>query len=298
MVFRAGYVALVGRPNVGKSTLMNRIVGEKVSIVSNKPQTTRKRVVGITTTDDYQIAFMDTPGIHEPHTNLGKSMVDQAKGALTEVDVLVIVVDGAHHPGETDKTMGRFIKDEYSMSALPKLLCLNKMDLLKAEHVQRNVEAYQKLFDTEEFMLTTAVRGTNVDRLVAMIVEKLPERAPMYDADEFTDQSQRFMAAEFVREKILIATREEVPHATAVVVDEWIEEEALTRIHATIHVEKASQRGILIGKQGQFLKKVGTEAREELEKLQGKKIFLELHVKVSEDWRMNPRMLREMDYES
>ncbi len=298
MAFRAGYVALVGRPNVGKSTLMNRIVGEKVSIVSNKPQTTRKRVVGITTTDDYQIAFMDTPGIHEPHTNLGKSMVDQAKGALTEVDVLVIVVDGAHHPGETDKTMGRFIKDEYSMSALPKLLCLNKMDLLKAEHVQRNVEAYQKLFDTEEFMLTTAVRGTNVDRLVAMIVEKLPERAPMYDADEFTDQSQRFMAAEFVREKILIATREEVPHATAVVVDEWIEEEALTRIHATIHVEKASQRGILIGKQGQFLKKVGTEAREELEKLQGKKIFLELHVKVSEDWRMNPRMLREMDYES
>lgn len=298
MAFRAGYVALVGRPNVGKSTLMNRIVGEKVSIVSNKPQTTRKRVVGITTTDDYQIAFMDTPGIHEPHTNLGKSMVDQAKGALTEVDVLVIVVDGAHHPGETDKTMGRFIKDEYAMSALPKLLCLNKMDLLKAEHVQRNVEAYQKLFDTEEFMLTTAVRGTNVDRLVAMIVEKLPERAPMYDADEFTDQSQRFMAAEFVREKILIATREEVPHATAVVVDEWIEEESMTRIHATIHVEKASQRGILIGKQGQFLKKVGTEAREELEKLQGKKIFLELHVKVSEDWRMNPRMLREMDYES
>jgi len=184
------------------------------------------------------------------------------------------------------------------MSALPKLLCLNKMDLLKAEHVQRNVEAYQKLFDTEEFMLTTAVRGTNVDRLVAMIVEKLPERAPMYDADEFTDQSQRFMAAEFVREKILIATREEVPHATAVVVDEWIEEEGMTRIHATIHVEKASQRGILIGKQGQFLKKVGTEAREELEKLQGTKIFLELHVKVSEDWRMNPRMLREMDYES
>jgi GTP-binding protein Era len=298
MAFRAGYVALVGRPNVGKSTLMNRIVGEKVSIVSNKPQTTRKRVVGITTSDAYQIAFMDTPGIHEPHTNLGKSMVDQAKGALTEVDVLVIVVDGAHHPGEADKTMGRFIKDEYAMSALPKLLCLNKMDLLKAEHVQRNVEAYQKLFDTEEFMLTTAVRGTNVDRLVAMIVEKLPERAPMYDADEFTDQSQRFMAAEFVREKILIATREEVPHATAVVVDEWIEEEGMTRIHATIHVEKASQRGILIGKQGQFLKKVGTEAREELEKLQGKKIFLELHVKVSEDWRMNPRMLREMDYES
>jgi GTP-binding protein Era len=299
--FRAGFVTLIGKPNVGKSTLLNHIVGQKVSIVSNKPQTTRRRVIGITTTDTYQIAFIDTPGIHEPHTQLGRAMVDQARSALNDMSVVVYVADGSHHPGEGDKQIAQLVKASLSRpegieARAPLLLCLNKMDLLKAEDVQRNVDAYCGIFGTEEYMLTTATRGQNVDRLVQMIVDKLPEADPMYDPDEFTDQSSRFLSAELVREKILIATRQEVPHSTAVLVDDWEEEDGLIRISATILVEKASQRGILIGKQGQFLKNIGTQARGEIEGFLGKKVFLELHVKVAEGWRMSPRILHELEY--
>lgn len=306
MAHRFGNVALIGKPNVGKSTLLNRIVGQKVSIVSNKPQTTRKRVVGITTGENYQIAFIDTPGIHEPHTKLGRSMVEQARKALHDVDVIVYVADSSHHTNDGDKEIAKLLtglevhdlNDPESMVPIPVILCLNKMDLLKADSVQRNVDAYISLFKTEDYMLTTALRGNNVDKLVEMIVAKLPEGEAQYDADDYTDQSSRFIAAEFVREKILIATKQEVPHAVAVLVDSWEEEgeEGLVRISASIFVEKASQRAILIGKQGQFVKKIGTEARLEIEELLGRKIFLELHVRVREDWRMNPRMLQELEY--
>lgn len=306
MAHRFGNVALIGKPNVGKSTLLNRIVGQKVSIVSNKPQTTRKRVVGITTGDDYQIAFIDTPGIHEPHTKLGRSMVEQARKSLHDVDVIVYVADSSHHTNDGDKEIAKLLtglevhdlNNPESMVPIPVILCLNKMDLLKADSVQRNVEAYTSLFKTEDYMLTTALRGNNVDKLVEMIVAKLPEGEAQYDPDDYTDQSSRFIAAEFVREKILIATRQEVPHAVAVLVDSWEEEDedGLVRISASIFVEKTSQRAILIGKQGQFLKKIGTEARQEIEELLGRKIFLELHVRVREDWRMNPRMLQELEY--
>lgn len=306
MAHRFGNVALIGKPNVGKSTLLNRIVGQKVSIVSNKPQTTRKRVVGITTGEDYQIAFIDTPGIHEPHTKLGRSMVEQARKALHDVDVIVYVADSSHHTNDGDKEIAKLLtglevhdlNDPESMVPIPVILCLNKMDLLKADSVQRNVDAYTSLFKTEDYMLTTALRGNNVDKLVEMIVAKLPEGQAQYDPDDYTDQSSRFIAAEFVREKILIATKQEVPHAVAVLVDSWEEEdeEGLVRISASIFVEKASQRAILIGKQGQFVKKIGTEARQEIEELLGRKIFLELHVRVREDWRMNPRMLQELEY--
>lgn len=294
MAFRAGYVALIGKPNVGKSTLLNHIVGQKVSIVSNKPQTTRRSVLGITTTDDYQVAFIDTPGIHEPHTVLARSMVEQARKTLDEADVLVYVADGAHHPGEDDQQIGKMIR---SVAGKPIVLCMNKMDQLKAENVQRNVDAYCALLGTEEYMMTTATTGVNVDRLMALIVSKLPERDPVFDEDEFTDQSARFMASEFVREKILIATRQEIPHATAVIVDRWEEEESLIRIDASILVEKASQRGIIIGKQGQFLKDIGSRARAEIEALVGQKVYLQLHVKVAENWRMNPRILHELTNE-
>ncbi len=304
MSHRFGNVALIGKPNVGKSTLLNRIVGQKVSIVSNKPQTTRKRVVGITTGDDYQIAFIDTPGIHEPHTKLGRSMVEQARKSLHDVDVIVYVADSSHHPNDGDNEISKLLvglevhdlKDSTKLVPVPLILCLNKMDQLKADSVQRNVDAYTSLFKTEDYMLTTATRGLNVDRLIERIVSKLPEGEAQYDPDDYTDQSSRFIAGEFVREKILIATRQEVPHAVAVLVDSWEEEEGLIRISASIFVEKASQRAILIGKQGQFIKKVGTEARQEIEELLGQKIFLELHVRVREDWRMNPRMLQELEY--
>ena len=292
MAFKAGYVTLVGKPNVGKSTLLNTMVGQKVSIVSNKPQTTRKRAIGIVTTSDYQIAFIDTPGIHDAHTRLGRSMVEQAKSALTDIDVVVYVADGSHHPGEMDKEIAKSLTDLQA----PLILCMNKMDLLKAEDVTRNVEAYCALIGTEDYMLTTAYRGHNVPELVAMIVDKLPEADAMYGEDELTDQSSRFMSAEFVREKILVATRQEIPHSVAVRIDEWEDDETFTRIDATILVERASQRGILIGKGGQFLKNIGIKARAEIEEMIGHQVHLQLHVKVSEDWRMNLRVLQELEY--
>jgi GTPase len=297
---KVGQVTLLGKPNVGKSTLLNWIVGQKVSIVSNKPQTTRKRVIGIATGDGYQIVFIDTPGIHEPHTKLGRAMVEQARASLTDIDGVVYVADGSHHPGDADREIADLIQpiSGEGEGKVPVILCLNKMDLLKAENVQRNVDAYTALFGTERYMLTTATRGRNVDKLVDLIVEALPEGEPMYDSDEFTNQSSRFLAAELVREKILQATREEVPHATAVMVDSWEEEpdSDLVRIHATILVERAGQRAILIGRQGQFLKKVGTEARQEIEEFLGRRVHIELHVRVQEGWRMDPRVLQELEY--
>lgn len=292
--FRSGRVALVGKPNVGKSTLLNRIVGQKVSIVSNKPQTTRRKAIGIANGDGWQIAFVDTPGIHDPHNRLGRAMVEQARGALIDVDVVVYVADGSHHPGELDKQIAEMLRT--NLEGKKTILCLNKMDLLKAENVERNLNAYESLFGTEETMMTTATRGENVEKLIELIVARLPERAPEYAEDEFTDQSSRVLASELVREKILQATREEVPHSTAVLVDEWDESEETLRIEATILVEKASQRGILIGKGGQFLKTIGTKAREEIEEILGRKVFLALHVKVSEGWRQNPRLLAELEY--
>lgn len=294
---RVGTVALVGKPNVGKSTLLNAIVGQKVSIVSNKPQTTRRRVLGIKTTDEYQIVFIDTPGVHEPHTQLAKSMVEHARASLTDVDVILFVADGAHHPGEMDKEIAKLIQaaraDDPTTAVV---LCMNKMDLLKAENVEGFIEAYSELAGTEEYMLTTATREINIEKLVGLLVAHLPEGEPIYDADDFTDQSSRFLAGELVREKILNATRQEIPHATAVLVDDWEDDERITRIAATILVEKASQRGILIGKQGQFLKKIGSEARREIEHLLDRQVFLELHVKVREGWRMDPRTLQELEY--
>lgn len=290
-----GYVALIGKPNVGKSTLMNHIVGQKVSIVSNKPQTTRRRVIGIAQGEDYQIAFVDTPGIHEPHTRLGRAMVESARGAVNGVNLILFVADGSHKPNDEDREIAKYLKS--AAREVPVILCLNKMDRLAAENVVDYVETYSKLVGAEQYMLTTATKGHNTDKLVEMILDKLPEGEPVYGLEDFTDQSSRFMTAELVREKILVATRQEVPHATAVLIEDWQDEENGTlRILATVIVEKDSQRAILIGKQGQFAKKVGSLARLEIEELLGRKVFLELYVKVRSDWRMNPRMLHEMEY--
>ncbi len=299
MGYRSGRVALIGKPNAGKSTLLNQIVGQKVSIVSNKAQTTRKRVVGILTTDEYQIAFVDTPGVHEPHTRLGRAMVEAARTSLTDVDLIVFVADGSRRPDEDDAEIVRMVQSVPKPKQVPVLVCVNKMDRLRPEHVQKTVDHYVNALGAVDFMLTTALDGTNVDKLVRQIVERLPDGPPLYDPDDFTDQSARFMAAELVREKILNATRQEVPHATAVVVESWEEPEdpnGVLAISASIVVEKQSQKAILIGHQGRFIKTIGTKARQEIEELLGRRVFLELFVKVREGWRMNPRMLQELEY--
>lgn len=294
MAHKFGHVAVVGKPNVGKSTLINLITGHKVSIVSSKPQTTRRRVMGIVSKPEYQIAFIDTPGIHEPINRLQRAMVEQARGALDGIDAILVVVDSASRPDEIEQSIARLVKQH---KEVPVVLCLNKMDHLKAEHVVRHVEEYCELFGTDDYMMTIATKNENVDKLIDILLSHIPERAPFYPADEFTDQSARFLAAEYVREKILVKTRQEVPHATAVVVESWEDEGNLTRISATIIVDKTSQRPIMLGKAGAFIKEIGTQARVELEEMLGNKVFLELHVKVQEGWRQNPRILHELEYD-
>lgn len=294
MAHRFGLIALIGRPNVGKSTLVNALVGQKVSIVSSKPQTTRRRVLGIVQGDGYQIGLVDTPGIHEPHTQLGKAMIDSARQALGDVDAVLAVVDGSKRPDEGDGRIAEMLRK--AVPETPILLCLNKMDKLKPEFVVPHVEAYQKLFGTEPYMLTTAVAGHNLDALLEMLVEASPEGEPRFDPDDFTDQSSRFLVSELIRERVLTGTREEVPHATAVRIDDWDESGEVLRIGASLIVEKPGQRAILIGRGGQFLKQLGSDARQEIEETLGRKVYLELHVIARENWRQNPRMLREMEY--
>lgn len=295
MAYKSGMVAMVGKPNVGKSTLINALVGQKVSIVSNKPQTTRRRVLGIVQGDDYQIALVDTPGIHEPHTRLGRAMVEAARQALGDIELVLYVADVSKRPDEIDKQIAQLVRPKEGPQT-PIVLCLNKMDLLKAEYVTSYIESYTELFGTDEYMLTTATKGHNLDKLLELMLDKLPEGEPMFPEDEFTDQTMRFMASEIIREKVLQQTKQEVPHATAVVVDEWEEDANLTRIRATIVVEKPGQKAIIIGKGGQFIKNIGTAARLEIQLLIDRPVFLELFVKVREDWRMNPRLLQELEY--
>lgn len=286
---------------MGKSTLLNAIVGQKVSIVSDKAQTTRKRLLGIATTDSYQIVFVDTPGIHEAHTHLGKILNEAAQGALGDVDAVLVVADSSREPGKDEEAIAEMLKQGGWLPpkpGKPVLLCLNKMDLLKADFVQPNVDAYCRLFQTTEYMLTSLTKRQNLEKLIALILANLPERDSLYPEDDITDQPMRSMAAELIREKALILTRQEVPHALATVVETWEEvpETDLVRIHAAIVVEREGQKAILIGKGGSMLKRIGSEARAEIEALIGKRVYLELFVKVRPDWRQNPRMLQELEY--
>lgn len=293
MSHRFGYVALVGQPNVGKSTLLNALVGQKVSIVSNKAQTTRRSVVGVMQGEGFQIAFIDTPGVHEPHTVLGKTMLEEARQGLAGVDLVVIVADASRRPNDADRRIAQMVGDA------PRILALNKMDKLRAEMVVTHTEAYTKLFGTEDYMLTTATQGVNLTNLVEMIVERIGEGEPQFDEDTFTDQTMRFMASELIREKVLVATRQEVPHACAVQLRDWVEEEdGRVTIYADIIVEKEGQKAILIGNKGQFIKAIGTQSRQEISELIGRGVHLELHVKVRPDWRQSPRMIKELNEET
>lgn len=291
---RAGFCVIVGRPNVGKSTLLNLYVGAKVTIVSDKPQTTRRVVRGILTRPDAQIVFVDTPGIHRPIHPLGKFMVRSAVDTLDDVNVVVFVADGSKMPTREDEDIAEMLNDRVTA---PVLLALNKMDLLKREMVGEITQAYFDLVKHADWMRISATKKLNTDKLLEMIVERLPKGPALYPEDEITDTPMQVLAAELVREQLLINTRQEIPHSVAVYVDEWEERSPkLTYISATIWVEKDSQKAIVIGEHGSMLKKVGQAARQEIEAWLGHQAYLELIVKVRPQWRRDDRLLRELGY--
>ncbi len=292
---RSGFVGLVGRPNAGKSTLLNRLIGEKVAIVSNKPQTTRNQIRGYLTRPDGQIVFIDTPGIHKPGFALNRRMMGLVSEALSSVDLLLLLVDVSTRPGSGD----RFALDLVMGSGKPVFLVLNKIDKLKRrEELFKIIEQRSAGHDFKEIVPIAAEKGTNVERLADTVMRYLPEGPNYFPDDEYTDQPMRTLAAELVREQLLRATGEELPYVTAVIVERWEENDELARIHVVVFVERSSQKAIVIGKGGSMLKEVGSRARHEIEQILGKKVFLGIHVTVREQWRNDDRMLDEMGIET
>ncbi len=293
--FRAGFVGLIGRPNVGKSTLMNRLVGQKVAITSPVAQTTRNRLQGILTTDQAQFIFVDTPGIHKPHHELGKVLVKNARAAIEAVDVVLFMVDGSVPMGGGD----RFIADLLTKAQIPALLGLNKLDQQPEDKAEAIDQSYQDLATAQNWPLLkfSALEGDGCEALLATLYDRLDPGPYYYPPDLVTDQPERFIMGELIREQVLMLTREEVPHSVAVVIDRVDEDETITRVLATIHVERSSQKGILIGKRGSMLKEIGTEARQQMQKLIAGKVYLELFVKVQPKWRQSRLQLEELGYQ-
>jgi len=290
--FRSGYVSLTGRPNVGKSTLLNTILGEKVAIVSPKPQTTRNRIIGVKTLPDAQIVFIDTPGIHKPKHKLGELMVKQAKESVKEVDVILFMVE-PEEPGSGDKFIIDILKD----MGKPVFLLINKVDTIKKPLVLPVIEAYSKLYPFKEIIPISALAGDGIDALIKTIVNYLPEGPKYYPDDVLADQLERFMVSEIIREKIIQQTEDEIPYSVAIEINQWSErEDGVVFIQANIYVEREGQKGIIIGKGGARLKTIGTNARLEIEKLLGTKVFLELWVKIKKDWRSSERILKELGF--
>lgn len=293
--FRSGYAAFIGRPNAGKSTLLNRLVGEKIAAVSNKPQTTRHRIQGIVTRDDGQIVFVDTPGVHKPGYQLNRRMMAAVHDAIMTVDVLVLMRDASVSTGNGD----RFVFDLVKKAEKPTILVLNKIDKIKEKSdLLPLIQSYSNEFEFDEIVPISALRGQAVDNLLNQIVKHLPEGKALFGEDEMTDQPVRSIVAEMVREKILATTGEEIPYVTAVITEVFDESDPdILRIFCAIYVERASQKKIIIGKQGARLKDVGTKARIDIENLVGKHVFLKLFVKVVEDWRNLDKALDEMGLE-
>ncbi|MBO7342308.1 MAG: GTPase Era [Clostridia bacterium] len=278
---KAGYIAIVGRPNVGKSTLLNALLGEKVAIVSAKPQTTRNRILGILTEGETQFIFVDTPGIHRPQNRLGDYMVEAAKSSMLEADVVVLMADVSRPISSVEENVITYLKQ----SGTPCVLALNKTDLVDAPEVAEAIKAYAEKHDFQAVVPTCAKNGKLVGAVLAECEKLLDESEWFFPEDMMTDQPERQMAAEIIREKLLRTLNKEVPHGVAVVIEEFKDEKTLIRIRAEIFCEKASHKGIIVGKGGAELKRVGTYAREDLEKLFGTKVFLDLWVKVKENWR-------------
>lgn len=292
---KSGFTSIIGRPNVGKSTLLNKILGQKIVITTDKAQTTRKRIKGILTTDEGQIVFVDTPGVHKPLNKLGEFLLDEAKISIPDADLILFLVDGSEPAGKGDK----WIAQNLLQTDIPILIVMNKVDKIKnPSKIEENLLSYKTLFNKNiPIVRISAKTGRNIDTLIKNIFKKLPEGAPLYPEDIVTEETMRDVAEEIIREKILLNTSDEIPHSVAVKIENYYETEDIDKIYAAIFCETKSQKGILIGKGGSMLKKIGTEARLELEKITEKKVYLELNVKVEKDWRKKQSALKNFGYE-
>ncbi|MFA5335387.1 MAG: GTPase Era [Candidatus Omnitrophota bacterium] len=291
--FKSGFVAIVGRPNVGKSTVLNRLVGEKVAIVTAKPETTRNKIQGILTNKDAQVAFVDTPGIHKPKNLLGKYITKAAKDSLLEVDLVIFIIDMTKGITDEDKLIFKMVKE----AGKPAILLINKVDLMSKSLALPLIEESLKLYDFKEIIPTSATMGDNMDAVLAKVIEHLPSGPKLFSDDQLTDKSERFMAGEIVREKALELTHEEVPHSIAVLIEEFADRpKKVTYIRATIYVERQSQKKIIVGHRGQMLKYIGEAARNDIQKLLGRHVYIELWVKVHENWRKDIQALKMLGY--
>jgi GTPase len=295
MTFRAGFVSILGRPNAGKSTLMNSLLGEKLAIVARKPQTTRTTIQGVMNVPGAQIVFIDTPGIHRSDNLFNKRMMDTVRTAVEDRDLLLYLADSTRTPGPEDiQAMSVLNKTD-----TPAFLVLTKIDQLENRgSVLERIEQYKAIHEFEEYIPISAVKRLGLDELTKSIVAKLPENEPFFPPDYITDQPERYLVAELIREKILQSTNQEVPHSVAVLIEKWEETPKITRIYATIYVEREGQKRIIIGAGGSVLKKIGTAARLEAEKMLDRKIYLEMFVKVRPNWREDPQFLNEIDWRS
>ena len=292
---KSGFVSIIGRPNVGKSTLLNKILGQKIVITTDKAQTTRKRIKGILTTKEGQVVFVDTPGVHKPLNKLGEFLLDEAKISIPDADLILFLVDGSEPAGKGDK----WIAKNLLQTDIPVIIVMNKADKVKnLQKIEENLMTYKTLFEENLPVLKISAKtGRNIDTLLNNIYKKLPDGEPMYPEDVVTEESMRDVSEEIIREKILLNTSDEIPHSVAVKVQNYFEQEEIDKIYADIFCETKSQKGILIGKGGSMLKKIGTEARKELETITEKKVYLELNVKVEKDWRKKQTSLKNFGYE-
>lgn len=291
--FKSGFVSIIGRPNVGKSTLLNRIVGQKVAIMSDVPQTTRNKIQGVVTSDDSQTVFIDTPGIHKPQTRLNDFMLKSAYSTFNEVDLVLFMVNAAEKRGAGDN----FILEKLKNLRTPKFLVINKIDQVKPEELLKIIMDYTSDNEFNEVIPISAIQGNNVDEMMVTIKKYMPEGPQFYPDDQVTDHPEYFVVSEFIREKILQLTKEEVPHSVAVVVESMLRnEDDKVHVHATIIVDRTSQKGIIIGKGGKMLKEIGVRARRDIEAMLGDKIYLELWVKVQKDWRDKQSYLQDYGY--
>jgi GTPase len=291
---KSGFISIIGRPNVGKSTFLNRVIGQKIAIMSDKPQTTRNKVQGVLTLDDSQLIFIDTPGIHKPKHRLGDFMMKVAQNTLKEVDLVLFMVNAQEGYGRGEE----FIIEKLQNVKTPVFLVVNKIDLIHPDQLLKLIESYNEKFNFAEIVPISALEGNNIEKLLEQIKEKMPEGPQFYPADQVTDHPERFIVSELIREKALHLTREEIPHSLAVVIEkmERQPEKEMVHVMATIIVERDSQKGIIIGKQGGMLKEIGKRARHDIENLLGTKVFLELWVKVQKDWRNKATQLRDFGF--
>jgi GTPase len=292
--YKSGFVTIIGRPNVGKSTLLNQVIGQKIAIMSDKPQTTRNKIQAVYTTEEAQVIFIDTPGIHKPKHKLGDFMTRTAQQTLNEVDLILFVINAEEGYGRGDQ----FIIDRLQHVQNPVFLVVNKIDKVHPDDLLPLIDMYRNKLDIAEVVPISALKGNNVDTLLNQIVSYMEEGPQFYPEDQVTDHPERFITAELIREKVLHLTREEIPHSVAVIIEEMKvrEEKNVVFVNATIIVERSSQKGIIIGKQGKMLKEIGKRARVDIETLLGSKVFLELYVKVQTDWRNRQKQLVEFGF--